>query len=421
MTVMVFALLLLGAVPIALVLAMTAMWYIYASGNTVLFASYPQQLFSAIESYGLLAIPLFMLAGELMNEGGLTRRLIALARIFVGGFRGGLAYINLVANMMMAAIIGSAASQIAIMSRAMVPAMEREGYDKSYSAAITAAGGLLSPIIPPSMLFVLFGVIAQVPIAEMFIAGLLPGLLLGLAFFIVIAVVGLLQQYPRGQWPSRQQALSDFAWGLPALSIPVIIIGGILLGIATPTESAALASFAALFIGRFVYRDLDLGRLPQVLRRTAVNAGLVIMLIAAAGVFGWVVVYEQLPQMAAAWIAALTTDPFIFLLLLIGVLLLVGMVIDGIAALILVVPIVLPIAQNQFDISAYQFGVVVCLTLVMGLLTPPVGAGLFVASSMTGAPPLKIFRALLPFLLATLITLVMLAWQPWLTEGLINR
>ena len=149
MTVVVFLLLLLGAVPIALVLALTAMWYIQASGNTVLFDSYPQQLFSAIESYGLLAIPLFMLAGELMNEGGLTKRLIALARILVGGFRGGLAYINLVANMMMAAIIGSAASQIAIMSRAMVPAMEQEGYDTPYSAAITAAGGLLSPISPP--------------------------------------------------------------------------------------------------------------------------------------------------------------------------------------------------------------------------------------------------------------------------------
>ncbi|MGS2744342.1 TRAP transporter large permease [Halomonas sp. LS-001] len=421
MTILVFFVLLFTAVPIALVLALTAMWYIQVSGNTVLFESYPQQLFSAIESYGLLAIPLFMLAGELMNEGGLTRRLIALARIFVGGFRGGLAYINLVANMMMAAIIGSAASQIAIMSRAMVPAMEQEGYAKPYSAAITAAGGLLSPIIPPSMLFVLFGVMAQVPIADMFMAGVLPGLLLGLTFFIVIAVVGLVEQYPRGAWPSRRQALHDLLWGLPALSIPLIIIGGILLGIATPTESAALASLAALLIGRFVYRDLALGKLPMVLRRTATNAGLVIMLIAAAGVFGWVVIYEQLPQMAAAWIAALTTDPFIFLLLMIGVLLLVGMVIDGIAALILVVPILLPIAQNQFDISAYQFGVVVCLTLVMGLLTPPVGAGLYVASSMTGVAPLRIFRSLLPFLLATLVTLVLLAWQPWLTEALIGR
>jgi tripartite ATP-independent transporter DctM subunit len=421
MTILVFFLLLFTAVPIALVLALTAMWYIQASGNTVLFESYPQQLFSAIESYGLLAIPLFMLAGELMNEGGLTRRLIALARIFVGGFRGGLAYINLIANMMMASIIGSAASQIAIMSRAMVPAMEQEGYPKPYSAAITAAGGLLSPIIPPSMLFVLFGVMAQVPIAEMFLAGVLPGLVLGLTFFVVIAVVGLVQQYPKGEWPSRRQALHDFLGGLPALLIPVIIIGGILLGIATPTESAALASLVALLIGRFVYADLKLTLLPEVLRRTAINAGLVIMLIAAAGVFGWVVIYEQLPQTAASWIAALTTDPFMFLLLMIGVLLLVGMVIDGIAALILVVPILLPIAQNQFDISAYQFGVVICLTLVMGLLTPPVGAGLYVASSMTGVPPMRIFRSLLPFLLATLVTLLLLAWQPWLTEGLIGR
>lgn len=420
MTVVVFLILLLGAVPIALVLALTAMWYIQASGNAVLFDSYPQQLFSAIESYGLLAIPLFMLAGELMNEGGLTKRLIALARLLVGGFRGGLAYINLVANMMMAAIIGSAASQIAIMSRAMVPAMEQEGYDKPYSAAITAAGGLLSPIIPPSMLFVLFGVMAQVPIAEMFIAGLLPGLLLGASFFVVIALVGLVQQYPKGEWPSRQQALHDALWGLPALLIPVIIIGGILLGIATPTESAALASLAALLMGRWVY-DLRLAQLPQVLARTAMNAGLVIMLIAAAGVFGWVVVYERLPQMAAAWIAALTSDPFVFLLLVIAALLLVGMILDGIAALILVVPILMPIAQSQFAISPYQFGVVVCLTLVMGLLTPPVGAGLFIASSMTGAPPLKIFRALLPFLLATLFTLVLLAWLPWLTNGLIQR
>lgn len=151
------------------------------------------------------------------------------------------------------------------------------------------------------------------------------------------------------------------------------------------------------------------------------NAGLVIMLIAAAGVFGWVIVYERLPQMAAAWIAALTTDPFLFLLLLIGVLLLVGMIIDGIAALILVVPILLPIATQQFGISPYQFGVVVCLTLVLGLLTPPVGAGLYIASSMTGASPMRIFRSLAPFLLASLVTLVLLAWQPWLTTALIGR
>jgi len=414
MTFAVFLILLFCSVPIALVLALTALWYIATSGNTVLFDSYPQQLFGAIESYGLLAIPLFMLTGELMNEGGLTSRLINLARILVGGFRGGLAYINLVANMMMAAIMGSAASQIAIMSRAMVPAMEKEGYSGSYAAAITSAGGLLSPIIPPSMLFVLFGVLAQVPIAEMFIAGIVPGLLMSLLFFIVIAVIGLVQEYPKGEWPDRAKRREYLLMGLPAGLIPVVIIGGILTGLATPTESAALASLAALLIGKYVYKDLKFSHLPDILRRTALNAGMVVMLISAAGVFGWVVVYEQIPQAAAAWIAQQTSDPFVFMLMVVGVLILVGMVIDGIAALILVVPILLPIAQQQFDISAYQFGVVVCLTLVTGLLTPPVGAGLFIGASMTGIPPMQIFRSLLPFLLATLVTLVLLSAFPQL-------
>lgn len=412
MTFAVFFILLFIGVPIALVLALTALWYIATSGNSVLFESYPQQLFGAIESYGLLAIPLFMLAGELMNEGGLTSRLINLARILVGGFRGGLAYINLVANMMMAAIMGSAASQIAIMSRAMVPAMEKEGYSASYAAAITSAGGLLSPIIPPSMLFVLFGVLAQVPIAEMFIAGIVPGLLMSLLFFIVIALIGLVREYPKGEWPDRAKRREYLLMGMPAGLIPIVIIGGILTGLATPTESAALASLAALLIGKYVYKDLKFSHLPEILRRTALNAGMVIMLISAAGVFGWVVVYEQIPQAAAAWIAQQTSDPFVFMLMVVGVLILVGMVIDGIAALILVVPILLPIAQQQFDISAYQFGVVVCLTLVTGLLTPPVGAGLFIGSSMTGIPPMQIFRSLLPFLLATLATLVLLSGVP---------
>ncbi|MCG2581376.1 MAG: TRAP transporter large permease [Marinobacter sp.] len=411
MTFAIFLGLLFLAVPISLVLALTALWYIYDSGNAVLLDSYPQQLFGAIESYGLLAIPLFMLAGELMNEGGLTSRLINLARIMVGGFRGGLAYINLVANMMMAAIMGSAASQIAIMSRAMVPAMEKEGYDKPYSAAITAAGGLLSPIIPPSMLFVLFGVLAQVPIAEMFIAGIIPGLIMAFLFFLAISLMGLVYQYPKGEWPSRQQAKEYILMGLPAGLIPLIIIGGILTGLATPTESAALASLGALLIGRYVYKDLRFSHLFEILKRTAFNSGMVIMLIAAAGVFGWVIIFEEIPQSAAVWIANQTADPFIFLLMVVGILLLVGMVIDGIAALILVVPILLPIAQSQFGISPYQFGVVVCLTLVLGLLTPPVGAGLFIASTMTGAKPMAIFRALLPFLLATLITLVLLSWN----------
>lgn len=418
-TFIVFMGLLFLGVPIALVLALTALFYILVSGNLVLLDSYPQQLFSALESYGLLAIPLFMLTGELMNEGGLTKRLINVARVFVGGFRGGLAYINLAANMMMASIMGSAVAQIAIMSKAMVPEMEKDGYDKPFSTAITAAGGLLSPIIPPSMVFVLFGVLAQVPIAEMFIAGILPGLLMAGLFFIVIAVMGLFQNYPKGVWPNREQIKDYIIMGMPAALVPLIIIGSIMTGLATPTEAAALASIASLMVGKYVYKDLQFSHLLDILKRTAINSSMVLILIAAAGLFGWVIIYEQIPQKAALLVAEQTNDPFIFLLIVVGILLLVGMVLDGIAALILIVPILLPVAQLQFGISPHQFGVVISIALILGLLTPPVGAGLFVASAMTGTPPAHIFKALLPFLLSTLVALVLISFLPWLSTGLL--
>ncbi|MEM0907763.1 MAG: TRAP transporter large permease [Pseudomonadota bacterium] len=420
MTALVFLVLLMGGVPIAVVLALTAVWYVSETDNTILLSSFSQQMFSGIENYGLLAIPLFMLTGELMNEGGITKRLINAARVFVGGFRGGLAYINLLANMFMAAIIGSAASQIAVMSRAMVPAMEEEGYRREFAAATTAAGGLLSPIIPPSMLFVIYGVLAQLPIGDMFLAGIIPGLILSAVFFLIIALVGLTQDFPAGRWLSRPDATKALIECLPAVLIPVVIVGGIVFGIATPTESAAVASLVAFAIGILVYRDLKLSRLGAMLVRTAQNASLVIFLVAAANVFGWVIIYEALPQKLVGELTALTRDPFVFLLIVNIVLLVIGMVIDGIAALILVTPILLPIAQSEYNIDPFQFGVVICLNLVLGLLTPPVGAGLYITAAMSEAKPIAIFRALTPFLLASMVVLVLLSFIPELTTALIR-
>ena len=355
----------------------------------------PKKMFAGLENYGLLAIPLFMLTGELMNEGGMTRRLIALARVFVGGFRGGLAYINLLANMFMAAIIGSATAQIAVMSRAMVPAMEEEGYDKGFATATTAAGGLLAPVIPPSMMFVIFGVLAQVPIGEMFVAGIIPGLLLAVAFALVITLIGWSQNFPKGVWMSRGEAVRAFIAALPAMLVPLAIIGGILFGIATPTESAAIASLIAFLVGWLVYRDLEPSALGAMFIRTAANASMILFMIAAASVFGWVIIYEELPQKLAALLTTVTSDPFMFLLIVNLCLLVVGMVIDGIAAIILITPILLPIATGSYEISPYQFGIVACLNLVLGLLTPPVGIGLYIASSMGGATPGSILRSLL--------------------------
>lgn len=419
MTALVFLVLLLGAVPISVVLIMTSIWYIRSSGNEVLFDSFAQQLFSGIESYGLLAIPLFMLTGELMNEGGATRRLVRAARVFVGGFRGGLAYINLLANMFMAAIIGSAASQIAVMSRAMVPAMEEEGYSRNFAAASTAAGGILAPIIPPSMLLVIYGVLAQLPIASLFIAGIIPGLLLTGSFFIIIALIGMRQQFPKGDWMTRSDAAKALLAALPAALIPVVIVGSIVLGIATPTESAAVASLMALLIGVLIYRELDARRFFTMFLRVASSSSMVVFLIAAANVFGWVIIYEALPQRLTALMVEFTQSPIVFLLIVMVALLFVGMIIDGIAALILVVPILLPVAVDVYDIHPVQFGLVISLNLVLGLLTPPVGAGLYIAAAMSGAKPTGIFVQLLPFLATALLVLVLLCIFPWLTLALI--
>lgn len=416
-----FAVLLFAGVPIALVLAMTAIVYIWTSGNFILFQSFPQQLYGGLEKYGLLAIPLFMLVGELMNEGGITRRLVNFAGIFVGSLRGGLAYINLVANMFMAAIIGSTNAQIAVMGHVMVPEMARRGYDRNFATAVTAAGGLMSPIIPPSMLFVIYGVLAQISIGDMFLAGIVPGLMMGASFIATVAVMGFFYAYPREQAKSRVDAIRALVGALPSLSIPVVIIGGIAGGIATPTESAALAAVAAVLVGLLAHGEFKFGRVPKMLIRLVANSSTVLFLVATANVFGWIIVYEKVPQTLAVQMQLLTENPFLFMLLLNVLLLLVGTVIDAIAALILVVPILLPIAQSSYGIDPFHFGVVVCLNLVIGLLTPPVGTALFVAANVSGCKPAAIMKPLAPFLLCSIAILILISWQPVLVTGIIGR
>jgi tripartite ATP-independent transporter DctM subunit len=331
-----------------------------------------------------------------------------------------LAYINLLANMMMASIVGSATAQISIMTQAMVPEMERAGYRRDFAAATTAAGGLLSPIIPPSMLFVIFGVLGQIAIGDLFIAGIVPGLLLGGGFLLVVAVLGIVRDFPRGQWLTAKQILRAALDGLPSTAVPIIIVGGILLGVFSPTESAAAAAFAALVIGRFVHNELDLRELPDMLLRTAVNSTLVLFMIASANVFGWVVIFEEVPQRLTLWLTELSSDPLVFMLLVNAALLIIGAFIDSIAALIIVVPLLLPIAQNNYDIDPFHFGVVVCINLVLGILTPPVGTGLFISATLARIRPGKIFVALAPFLLVALGVLVLLSWQPRLVTMVLD-
>jgi len=405
-------------VPIAFALMGLAVVIIATSGNTILFQSFPQQFFGGIENYGLIALPLFILLGEFMNEGGIGRRLMALALALLGSVRGGLAYVNLMANMMMAAILGSTVAQITIMSRIAVPEMERTGYPRDVSVAITAAGGMLAPIIPPSMMFIIFGVIAQLPIGDLFIAGIVPGVILFITFLAVIGWLGHKHKFPRNEKLAMRERVIAVRDALPAALIPVIIIGSILGGLATPTESAAIASVAAVFVGMFIYREMSVKDIWPAFVRTAASSAVVMFLIAAAGLFSWVITFENVPAIVSAWLQTLTSSPIIFLLLINLMLMFLGMVTDPIPAIILTVPVFLPVAVGVYGVDPIQFGVIVCLNLTAGLLTPPVGTGLFTAALMGNVRAERLAWLIMPFFIATAIVLLALTFFPSLSTGL---
>lgn len=410
-----FFMLMMIGLPISVVLCMTAAAYIWQTDNTVLFLSFPTQMFTGLDSYGLIAIPLFILIGEIMNGGGITRRIINMAMAFVGSLKGGLAYVNLLANMFVASILGSAAAQVALMSQMVVPEMERKGYDKTFAAGLTAYAGMLGPIIPPSIMFVVYSVIAQVPVGTMLAAGIIPGIMLTIAFCVVIALMGYVYNYPRGDKLPMGERIKITLKALPTLIIPFIIVGSIVTGVANPTEAAAMGVVAAVFVGRFVTGDLSLKQLPAMFVKSGVLSAGILFLIAAAAVFSWVLVYGMVPQRVAEWIQTIAKDPITFMLLVNVILLIIGTVIDGAPGLIMTVPILLPIATEVYGIDPVHFGVVAVINLVLGFLSPPVGLNFFIAAAVTGAKPGKMFIVTLPFFFICCIILVLLSIFPVLS------
>jgi C4-dicarboxylate transporter DctM subunit len=415
-----FMAVMLAGVPIGLCLCLAGIVYIMASGNPLLFQSYPLQLFGGVDSYGLIAIPLFILIGEIMNGGGITRRIVDLAMAFVGSVRGGLAYVNILANMFVSSILGSATAQVAIMSQIMVPEMEKQGYDKTFAAGLTAYGGMLGPIIPPSVMFVVYSVLAQVSVSDMLIAGILPGILLTGLFFCVIAAMGFVYNYPRAEKRTLRERAATVLSALPTLAIPVVIVGSILGGLANATEAAAVGAVAAAIVGRYWTKEFSFSRLPEMMLRAGVYSAIVLFLVAAAAVFSWVLIYGKVPQATAAWIQGVAKDPVSFMLLVNVILLVIGTVIDGIPGLIMTVPILLPIATEVYGIDPRHFGVVVVINLVLGLLSPPVGLCFFVAAAVTGAKPGKMFLVTMPFFGVSCILLVLLSLYPFLSLALIK-
>lgn len=416
-TLIVFFGLLFAGLPIAGTILAGAIAFMLTSDLSVLYDSIPIQFYGALEINSLLAIPLFLLVGEIMNKGGLTQRLVAVAEVLVGGFKGGLAYANLFTNAMAASILGSAVAQIGVMSKVMIPAMERAGYPRAFSGAVTVSAGLLGPIIPPSMLMIIYGVVAVQPIAALFIAGIVPGLLIVLGLAVVIFLYGALGPgLPAGERRDRSHSAKVVVAGLVPAIIPVVVISGIMLGVMTPTESGAVASIIALALG-FAYREIQVRHLGKILLDVATNTATITGLIAAASVLSWVLAFQGVPDMVVETMKGLTQSPFLFLLLVIAMMLVLGMFLESISVLIVVVPLLMPVVKT-LGIDPIHFGVVCTVATVIGLVTPPVGPGLYIAMVQADIRMGALFRATIPFLLMVLAILVLIAAVPALSTWL---
>ncbi|BAS26660.1 TRAP transporter large permease [Limnochorda pilosa] len=400
-------------VPIAFVIGLSSVLFFLVQGRVPL-AIVVQRLFSATDSFQLMAIPLFILAGALMNAGGLSQRLVELSRVLVGWLRGGLAQISVVTSIFFSGISGAAAADASAVGSIMLPAMERAGYRKAFGAAVVAGSSLIGPIIPPSIPMILYGVSAGASISALFLAGAIPGLLLGLAQMGVAYAVAVRDGYPRERRATLVELAAGVRGGLLAALMPAIILGGILGGVFTPTEAAAVAVLYALVVGGLVYRELSVRDLPRILWETAITTGVVMLMIGTTDSLGWIMAAERIPQQLAGWLLSISAEPWVVLLLINAALLLIGIPLEPAPALLILVPVLLPLAR-ELGVDPIHLGVVMVLNLVIGLVTPPVGASLFVVSSIGRVPLGDLSRALVPFILASIAILLLVTYVPALS------
>ncbi len=409
-----FALLVIG-VPIGYVLGIAGVLGIMQIGGTEMLTMAPQRYFAGLDLFTFLAMPLFILAGEIMNRAGITARLAEFADALVGHLRGGMAHSCMVSSVLFAGITGAAVAEAAAFGSTMVPAMEKNGYKRPFACAVVVAGSIIGPTIPPSNLMVIYGSMMGVSIAGLFAAGILPGVVMGLICMAVIAGLGRRLQLPKGgERPSLVRILRAFRRSLSALIMPVIILGGILSGVVTPTEAAAIAVFYALILGRFVYRLVYFSDLMEMLVRTARITGVVFLIIAAASILSWWMTYMQLPQMITHLFLGVSSDPPIIILMILLLLLVLGMFMDINAILIILGPILGALAAS-IGMNPVQAGLMIVLALNIGLMTPPVGASLFVLSSISGESIERISAAMWPFVIAEVAVLFLVAYWPSLT------
>jgi len=412
---LIFFFFILIGLPIGVTLGVAGIAGLVQIGGENFLTMAPKRYFEGLDLFTFMAMPFFILAGEIMNRSGITKRLAAFADALVGYLRGGLAHSNMIASVLFAGMTGAAVADTAAFGNTLVPAMVKEGYSRPFSCAVTVAGSIIGPTIPPSNLMVIYGSLMGVSIAGLFAAGILPGLLICVLCMAVIAILGKRLNLPKSKERfSLIRILWAFKSSFLAILMPGIILGGILLGIVTPTEAAAIAVFYALFIGVVVYRALTFKDIVEMLIRTARITGIVFLIIASASILAWWMTFMQIPQKIAAFFLFLSDDPKVIIALILALLLAVGMFMDINAALIILAPVLGPLTAT-IGMDPVHAGVMIVLALNISLMTPPVGACLFVMSSVTGERIEKISISLIPFLVVEVAILFLVAFWDDLT------
>lgn len=414
----VLVLILLGA-PVAFSIVFSAILGFWITGTAPL-SALPHQMENGADSFLLLAVPFFLLAGQFMNEGGITTRLVQLASSLVGHITGGLAHVAVLSSFMMGGLSGSAAGDAAGLTKVLVPEMEKRGYGKSFSCAVTANAAVIDNLVPPAATMMIYGAVASVSVPRIFLAGIVPGMLLTLGLMVTAQFIAMRRGYRGLERRATAKEVGRSAKGaLWAAPMPFLILGGMRAGVFTPTEAAAVAVVYAFLVGAFIYRELKMSAMPRILLQAGLETCLVMLILAASQPFGWVLTAEQIPQDAARFMAAISDNPMIILLALNVFLLIVGLPLEANPAIIILVPILGPIVQ-QVGIDPVHFSIIMILNLMLGSVTPPVGILVFITSTIAKASPGAVFRESLPFLAAGLVVLMIVSYIPEISLFLPN-
>lgn len=406
-------------VPVAIAMGLTAVATFLSMGQADILTMVAQRMYASTTSFTLLAIPFFILAGNLMNTGGVTERIFRFARALVGHIWGGLGQVNVIASMIFSGMSGAAVADAAGLGMIEMKAMKDNGYDWRFSAAITAASSTIGPVIPPSIPLVIYGYLTEVSVGRLFLAGMIPGALMGLALMVAVYFVSRHRKYPRDRRAGLREVVDSGKRAVLPLLTPALIVGGILSGQFTPTEASVVACAYALFLGLVVYRSIRVRDLPAIFWDTLTHTIRIMFIIAAAGFFGWLLILHRIPVQVIDGLASLSADGAVVMLIIIFILLVFGCFLEGIAVLLITIPIFQKIIVH-FSIDPVQFGVVMTLASMIGLLTPPVGMCLYAVSSITKLSIGELSREMWPYLLGIFMVLLVVAFVPQVSLWLPN-